>query len=51
MTKEQYLIFKSDLKKAIEIEKLRKRYRKASACRAHRKSLRKRRITATILFL
>ena len=29
MTKEQYLIFKSDLKKAIEIEKLRKRYRKA----------------------
>ena len=28
MTKEQYLIFKSDLKKAIEIEKLRKRYRK-----------------------
>ena len=29
MTKEQYLIFNSDLKKAIEIEKLRKRYRKA----------------------
>ena len=29
MTKEQYLIFKSDLKKAIEIEKFRKRYRKA----------------------